>query len=81
MLVQDGYSVIQACQWLALPRSSFYYSPVERKDQEIVAAIQEVVSKHIVYGTRRVTHQLHRTPYRLVVNRKRVQRIMRKKGG
>jgi putative transposase len=80
MLVQDGYSVIQACQWLALPRSSFYYSPVERKDQEIVAAIQEIVSKYTVYGTRRVTHQLHRTPYRLVVNRKRVQRIMRQEG-
>ena len=80
LLVQDGYSVIQACQWLALPRSSFYYSSVERKDQEIVAAIQDVVSKHTVYGTRRVTHQLHRKPYRLEVNRKRVQRIMRQEG-
>jgi len=80
MLVQDGYSVIQACQWFALPRSSFYYSPVGRKDQEIVAAIKEVVNEYVVYGTRRVTHQLHRKPYRLVVNRKRVQRIMRQEG-
>jgi transposase InsO family protein len=80
LLVQDGYSVIQACQWLALPRSSFYYAPVERKDQDIVAAIKKVVNEHAVYGTRRVTHQLHRKPYRIVVNRKRVQRIMRQEG-
>ena len=80
LLVQDGYSVIQACQWLALPRSSFYYSPVERKDQDIVAAIKKVVNEHAVYGTRRVTHQLHRKPYQMVVNRKQVQRIMRQEG-
>ncbi len=80
ILVQDGYSAIQACQWLSLPRSSFYYSPVERTDQEVTAAIQEVVNEHAMYGTRRVTHQLHRPPYQMVINRKQVQRIMRQEG-
>jgi len=80
MLCQDGYSVIQACQWLALPRSSYYYSAVERKDQEIIDAIKDVVNEYALYGTRRVTHQIQRTPYQMVVNRKRVQRIMRQEG-
>jgi putative transposase len=79
-LRQAGYSVIQACDWLGLSRSSFYYAPIEREDQQIELAIQSVANEHVRYGTRRVTHQLRRSPYRLIVNRKRVQRIMRQKG-
>jgi transposase InsO family protein len=80
MLRQAGYSVIRACQWLGLSHSSFYYAPKEREDTQIEFAIQSVANEYIPYGTRRVTHQLRRSPYRLIVNRKRVQRIMRQKG-
>jgi len=72
--------VIRACQWLGLSHSSFYYAPKEREDTQIEFAIQSVANEYIPYGTRRVTHQLRRSPYRLIVNRKRVQRIMRQKG-
>jgi putative transposase len=80
MLRQAGYPVIQACQWLGLSHSSFYYAPIEREDTQIELAIQSVANEYVPYGTRRVTHQLRRSPYRLIVNRKRVQRIMRQKG-
>lgn len=80
MLNQAGYSVFQTCRWLGLPRSSFYYAPVEREDRQIETAIQRVANEFSTYGTRRVTHQLRRLPHQIVVNRKRVQRIMRQKG-
>jgi putative transposase len=80
MLSQSGYSVIQACRWMGVSRSSFYYASVGREDPPIEAAIQNVTNEFATYGTRRVTHQLRRLPHQLVVNRKRVQRIMRQKG-
>jgi transposase InsO family protein len=80
MLSEAGYAVSQACQWLELPRSSYYYAPVERDEQMIVAAIQSVAAEYATYGTRRVTRQLRRLPHQMVVNRKRVKRIMRQKG-
>ena len=39
-----------------------------------------VLGQNITYGTRRVTHQLRRAPFRYTINRKRVQRIMRQQG-
>jgi transposase InsO family protein len=61
-------------------RSSYYYAAVEREEQPVETAIHKVAGEYTRYGTRRVTHQLRRPPYQLVVNRKRVQRIMRQKG-
>ncbi len=79
MLVQHDYAVSRACRLLALPRSSYYYTPLQGDDQPVEAAIQQVTAEFATYGTRRVTAQLRRSPHRLVVNRKRVQRIMRRK--
>jgi len=80
MLCQAGYPATQACQWLELSRSSFYYSPMDKGDNQVEQAIREVIQDFTTYGTRRVTHQLRRPPHELGVNRKRVQRIMRQKG-
>ncbi len=80
MLTQaEGYSVAQACRLLDLPRSSYYYQPCSRDDRALEAAIEAVRSEFLMYGTRRVTAQLHRAPHLLEVNRKPVQRIMRQK--
>lgn len=78
-LVADGMSVKQACAWLELPRSSYYYRPIEPSDGELEQAIGQVLGEFPTYGTRRVTQQLRRSPHEMPVNRKRIQRVMRKK--
>ena len=77
---QYGYPVAVGCQVLDLARSSYYYQPSERTEQNLVADMQVVVGQHLRYGTRRVTHQLRRAPLGYTINRKRVQRIMRAQG-
>lgn len=59
---------------LSVSRQSLYYEPVrEQKDLLLRAQIQRTLAKHPAYGGRTIA--LH-----LGVNRKRVQRIMRKYG-
>jgi len=77
MLGREGYPVTQACTLVSLPRSSYYYQAEQPEEGQVVSAVKEVVGKYVTYGTRRVTQQLHRPPYQLAVNRKRIQRIMR----
>jgi putative transposase len=79
MLAQHEYAIAQACRLMELPRSSYYYPSVQPDDQELEEAIQKVTTEFATYGTRRVAAQLRRSPHHLVVNRKRVQRIMRRK--
>ena len=66
-----------ACRVLALPRSSYYYRAQTKREEELKDAIQSVAGQYPTYGTRRITRQLRRTPYRYVVGRKRIQRLMR----
>ncbi len=65
-----------------LPRNSYYYKPKPREispeDQAIIARIKEVAEDFATYGYRKITAQLRRDG--IVVNRKKVQRIMREKG-
>lgn len=78
---QDGYPIAVGCAVLDLARSSYYYQACEREEQQqVVTDIEVVVGQQITYGTRRVTHQLRRPPFRYRINRKRVQRIMRQRG-
>ena len=78
-LVAEGVSVSQACAWLELSRSSYYYHSVQRDDSQLEVAIEKVLGEFPTYGTRRVTQQMRRAPQKLVANRKRVQRVMRQK--
>ncbi len=75
-----AYPVELACQLLDLPRSSYYYQSQRADDCQLETDIQVVTGQFPTYGTRRVSHQLRRAPYLYRVNRKRVQRVMRKKG-
>jgi putative transposase len=68
------------CRVLGLPRSTLYYQAHPRDDQEVRQAIEAVAQQFPTYGSRRVAAQVRRAPYRLRVNRKRVQRMMRRMG-
>ena len=76
---QEDYPVSVACDLLELSPSTYYYRPVQSDESEFEAAIEEIAGQFPIYGSRRVTNQLRRFPYRLRVNRKRVRRIMAEK--
>jgi transposase InsO family protein len=76
---QEGYPVSVACDLLELAPSTYYYQPVQSDESELEAAIEEIAGQYPIYGSRRVTNQLRRSPYRFTVNRKRVRRLMAKK--
>ena len=76
----EGYPITAGCELLDLPRSTYYYPPVQADESVIEAAIDEIAGQFPTYGTRRVTHQLRRSPREILVNRKRVRRIMAPKG-
>jgi len=69
-----------ALEGLDLARSSYYYCGQKTADSQLEADMQLVAGQFPTYGSRRMTHELRRAPYRYKVNRKRVQRIMREKG-
>ena len=77
---QEGYPVASLCQLLSLSRSSYYYKMIERDESELRRDIEAVATEFVKYGSRRVTKQLRRPPYRMVINRKRIQRLMRDMG-
>jgi putative transposase len=77
---QDSYPIRAGCELLELSRSSYYYAPVQVDEHRLETAIDEIAGEFPVYGTRRVMHQLRRSPYEMRVNRKRVRRIMAEKG-
>ncbi len=59
-----------------LPKSSYYYQPVEAKTAPgLLHRIETLVEEFSGYGYRRITEQLHREGHR--VNHKKVLRIMR----
>lgn len=61
-----------------LPKSSYYYKPVEAKtDPWFLNRIEALVEEFSGYGYRRVTKQLHREGHR--VNHKKILRIMRER--
>ena len=77
---QEGYPVASLCWLLALPRSSYYHQPVERDENELRGAVDAVAAEFVTYGSRRVTQELRRPPHEMIVNRKRIQRVMREMG-
>jgi len=80
-LTQKGrYPVRQVCELLGLAPSSYYYRSKQANEQQFAADMKLVAGQHPTYGTRRITHQLQRKPYGYRVNRKRIQRLMRKYG-
>ena len=77
---REQYPVAKLCRLLELPRSSYYRHRVEPDEQRMRGAIERVCRQYVTYGSRRVTQELRRAPYRLTVNRKRIQRLMGQMG-
>lgn len=75
-IVTEGYPIMKVCELLDLSRSTYYYRPIQADESELQAAIEDLAGQYPTYGTRRITHQLRRLPYRIHVNRKRVRRVM-----
>jgi putative transposase len=74
-----GCSVQAACQVVGLAHSTFYYQLQPAEENSLCADLDQEAGRHPTYGSRRLTHQLRRAPYRYRVNRKHIQRIMRQK--
>jgi putative transposase len=74
-----AFPVTWVCQALALSRATYYRwqaaAPGANQDLEVRAQIQDIALEMPAYGYRRITHELHRRG--LVVNHKRVRRLMR----
>ena len=72
--------VTRQCQLLNLNRSTVYYQPmgVSDEDLKLMRLIDEIHLKRPFYGSRRIRDDLQGLGY--PVNRKRVQRLMRKMG-
>ncbi len=79
MQLATAYPVSLVCRMLGLPRSSFYYPPQASADDELKAAIEEVIATWPTYGYRRVTTQIRRDK-QWIVNGKRVRRLMQEMG-
>jgi putative transposase len=73
----SGLSVRRQCELLGLNRSTAYYTPAEETEENLclMRRIDEQYLKTPWYGSRRMAHWL--TIQGTVVNRKRVQRLMR----
>ena len=75
--LSGGYERWKCWSWHIAPTTT----PARKTaDRRLAADMQLVAGQFPTYGTRRMTHQLRRPPYRYTINRKRVQRIMREKG-
>ena len=77
---KHGYAVRAVCEFLDLSPSSYYYRSHQELEQPLKADLEMVAGQHPTYGSRRLTHQLRRKPLGYRVNRKRIQRLMRKMG-
>ena len=79
-MLKIQYPLTRLCHLLDMPRST-HYRPRARVDESgLRAAIEAILQEFPTYGSRRVTAQLRRPPYQIVVNRKRVQRVLRELG-
>jgi putative transposase len=79
LVEQYGCSVRMACRVVGLARSSYYYEPQAEAVNRLEADLEKEAGHYPTYGSRRLLHQLRRPPYQYRVNRKRIQRLMRKK--
>jgi putative transposase len=79
-LIDAGHetiSVCRQCELLEMSRSTFYYSPATETDENLrlMRLLDEQYLKAPFYGTRKMVEALGKLGH--VVNRKRVQRLMR----
>jgi putative transposase len=73
-------SIRRQCELLAVNRSGWYYEPLGASEEELalMRRIDELHLQFPFYGSRKLRHHLEAEGHR--INRKRVQRLMRKMG-
>ena len=74
-------SIARQCELIGLPRASYYREvrlSESQENLELMRLIDEEYTRHPFYGSRKMRDYLHRQEH--FVNRKRVQRLMRKMG-
>jgi transposase InsO family protein len=76
-MLKSDYPISLLCDLLTVSRSSFYYRSAEADESELREAVNQLAAQFPTHGSRRMAAQLRRPPYKLTVNRKRVQRVMR----
>jgi putative transposase len=76
----EQLSVRRQCLLLGVNRSSLYYQPVADSDEklQLMRKVDELHLKHPFYGSRKIAATLKNSGP--AVNRKRIQRVMRKMG-
>jgi putative transposase len=76
----DDLSIVEQCDLVGLPRSSLYYEavPETAANLRFMRLIDEQYLRRPFFGSRQMTTWLQRQGY--VINRKRVQRLMRRMG-
>lgn len=76
----ENLSIAQQCKLLQVSRSAFYYNPVPESESELdlMAKIDELHLNRPYLGSRGMRRFLKRQG--IIVNRKRIQRLMRKMG-
>jgi len=82
-LIDPNYSDIslrRQCELVGISRTGYYYQPVPESPQNLLMMrlLDQQYTRTPFYGTRRMTTYLNRLGY--TINRKRVQRLMRKMG-
>ena len=81
---EEAIGVSRQCKLLALTRSVIYAHKKRQQDtvdvdeERLLQLLDEEYTRHPFYGTRRMTQYLRGLGY--VINRKRVQRLMRTLG-
>ncbi len=73
-----GRSIRKACILVGLPRASYDYRPVVRRDEELREKIRELAHQRRRFGCPRIHLLLRREG--LVVNHKRTERLYREEG-
>jgi hypothetical protein len=80
LVEMSACTVQEACEVLGLARSSYDYDSQRAEAEQLLADLEQEARYFPKYGSRRLTHQLRRAPYHHRVNRKKIQRLMPKKG-
>jgi transposase InsO family protein len=76
-MLKSDYPISLLCDLLTVSRSSVYYRSAQTAESELREAVNQLAAQFPTYGSRRLAAQLRRAPYKLTVNRKRAQRVMR----
>ena len=75
-MLGSAYPITILCRVLDLPRSTQYYQPVDRDEADLRQALEAAAQQFPTYGSRRLSQQVRRAPYRVAAGRMRVRRLM-----